>query len=50
MGYLVSEAPPGDRAIDIVEVQIPTYVPMFPLLGRVGHNIDRHIISWPNPF
>ena len=43
VGYLIPEAAPGDRAIDIVEVQIPTYVPMCPLLGEVGHNIDRRI-------
>ena len=45
VGYLIPEAAPGNRAIDIVEVQIPTYVPMCPLLGGVGYNIDRRIIA-----
>ena len=33
MGYLIPEAAPGDWAI---EVQIPTYAPMWPLLGGGG--------------
>ena len=36
VGYLIPEAAPGNRAIDIVEVQIPTYVPLCPLLGGWG--------------
>ena len=36
VGYLVPEVAPGDQAVDIGEVQIPTYVPMFPLLGGWG--------------
>ena len=45
MGNLITEVAPGDWAIDIVEVQIPTYAPMCPLLGGVGHNIDRRITT-----
>ena len=30
IGYLILEVAPGDWAIEIVEVQIPTYVPIVP--------------------
>ena len=45
VGYLIPEAAPGNREIDNVKVQMPTYVPMCPLLGGGGvwHNIDRRI-------
>ena len=42
-GYLISEAAPGDWAIEILEVQSPIYAPMCHLLGEVGHNVDRCI-------
>ena len=46
MGYLIPEVAPGDWAIEILEVQIPIYAPVCPLLGGVGHNIDRRISVW----
>ena len=36
MGYLIPEVAPGDWAIESLEVQIPIYAPMCPLLGRWG--------------
>ena len=33
MGYLIPEAATGDWAKEILDVQIPTYVPMWPPLG-----------------
>ena len=44
-GCLIPEVAPDDWAIEILEVQIPIYAPMCPLLGAVGHNIDRHITT-----
>ena len=45
MRYLIPEAAPGDWEIEILEVQIPIYAPICPLLGGVGHNIDRCIVA-----
>ena len=36
MGYLIPEVATGDWAIEILEVQIPIYAPMCPLLGGVA--------------
>ena len=41
MRYSIPEVGSGDWAIEILEVQIPIYVPT----RGVGHNMDRHIKS-----
>ena len=41
-GNMIPEVAPGDWAIEILEVQIPIYAPMCPLLGGVGHNNDSY--------
>ena len=46
MGYLIPGAAPGNWVIEILEVQIPIYATICPLLGGKGgggHNIDRCI-------